>query len=265
MSSPGFSAVIAQLQSDETIHRIEFPANWSQGRAAFGGMVAALTARAAALQEGANGRPLRSLQIAFAAPLTEGEAAVRVQPLRAGKSVAQYGVQIEQNGDIAVQAQAVFGADRPTLSAAGDYRLQASARDSVPALPDAPGMPAFLRHFQVHWTGGGAPMSGRADRRLGIWARHLEEDVRFPAEQLVAIADVAPPLMLSHYTKLVKASSLTWSLQILRPQAMLEQPWFYLDYQLQSADNGYCQQTGQIFDANGQVCALTQQCMAYFE
>ena len=86
-----------------------------------------------------------------------------------------------------------------------------------------------------------------------------------PTEKLVTIADIPPPLILSHYEKPpVPSSSLTWSLEFVIPPRDVIGDWFYLEYYLEAAAAGYMQQAGKIWDESGQLCALSRQCMVYF-
>ena len=126
-------------------------------------------------------------------------------------------------------------------------------------------LPPFLQHFDGHWTGGGVPMSNSGDRRLGMWVRHKSDMSAYPAEALVGLADIPPPVMLAHYDRLVMASSLSWSLEFLMEPKDVKADWFYLDYTLEAAKDGYSQQSGMLFTENGELVALSRQCMVYFE
>lgn len=109
------------------------------------------------------------------------------------------------------------------------------------------------------------PFSGNTDRHLNIWARHRQDPVSFPVEKLVAIADVPPPVVLSWFeTPPVPASSLTWALEFVKPPAEIHSEWFYLDYEMEAAADGYSQQSGRIYSEDGELCALSRQCMVYF-
>ena len=122
-----------------------------------------------------------------------------------------------------------------------------------------------LQYFEGSWAGGGIPFSGKPDRKLHLWAKHRCDMNEFPAEKIVAIADIPPPVVLSHFSEPpVPASSLTWSLEFLVPPAEIESDWFYLEFTLEAAAEGYTQQSGRIFTEDGVLCALSRQCMVYF-
>ncbi|HAU08532.1 MAG TPA: thioesterase family protein, partial [Gammaproteobacteria bacterium] len=75
-----------------------------------------------------------------------------------------------------------------------------------------------------------------------------------------------PPFLLCHYDKpFVPASSVSWGLEFIVDPADVKGEWFYLDFDLDAAADGYTQQSGRIYEESGRLCALSRQCMAYFE
>lgn len=243
----------------------ELSAGWSQGRAAFGGLVAALLARGMAATQ-SSPKSLRSLMVSFVAPAPAGPVKVVSELLREGKNVTQATARLYNGDAVCAQAMAAFGSDRETKAAMAQVPFNPEPRDSVPAMDRATRLvPAFLDHFDVRWTGGGIPMSNQQSRRLGKWVRHREDMSAYPVEALVAVADIPPPVMMSHYDRPVMASSLSWSLEFVVPAERVKPGWFYLDFDLEAAAGGYSQQSGRIFTEDGTLVALSRQCMVYFE
>ena len=238
---------------------------WMQGRAAFGGLVAALLARGMT-QALSDKKTMRSLMVSFVAPAPAGALDVKASVLREGRNVTQTTAQLLAGEVVCAQAMAAFGSDRETKSVAPESSFSPEPRDSVPAIESGVRLlPPFLQHFDVHWTGGGVPVSNQAARRLGKWVRHKADMSAYPTEALVAIADIPPPVMMSHYDRPVMASSLSWSLEFVMPPEAVAPGWFYLDYRLEAAANGYSQQSGKVFTETGDLVALSRQCMVYFE
>ena len=96
--------------------------------------------------------------------------------------------------------------------------------------------------------------------------KHKNSLEQFPAEKLVALADIPPPVILSHFQKpLIPSSSLTWNLEFVMTPDSIPGDWFYLEFVVDAASNGYTQQSGKIYTEQGQLCALTRQCMVYFD
>lgn len=152
---------------------VSIPAEWAQGRATFGGLVAALQYEALRAQVPAD-RPLRSLAVTFVGPVApDVSARYQVEVLREGKAVSQLLGRVVQDGEVMTLAQASFGASRPS-------------EIDVPALP-APTFkhwdecqelpyiksvtPEFMRHLAMRWSVGGLPFTGNKSREMGGWVR----------------------------------------------------------------------------------------------
>jgi len=264
MSVTPMPELLQQLVDDEQ-SSITISPGWAQGRAAFGGLAAAIGLVAMEELVG-SGAPLRSLMTNFVAPMPEDTVTATARIMRRGRAVTQAAVDVMAGDQITVHASAAFGAARETAGVKPDVTLKAAPRDSVLPLDAVRlNLPSFLKRFDIHWTGGGVPLSGTKERTTGMWVRHKENMDAFPTAKIVAIADIPPPVMMCHYTHPLRASSLSWSLEFVRPAEEAEGDWFYLDYELEAAANGYSQQNGRIFDENGNLCALSRQCMVYFE
>jgi len=264
MSIVSLPAMLEKLRSNRDA-RIEISPGWTQGRAVYGG-VATSVAVGGMERLLPDPKTLRSLMVSFVAPMIEGEATLDARILRQGRSVTQATVDVRCGDNIVVHATAAYGAARPAKAVAPDVSFTPEPRDSVPALDtDLTGLPDFLQRFDIHWTGGGIPMSGTDDRRLGMWVRHRDDMSAFPEAKIIALADIPPPVMMSHYSAPVMASSLSWSLEFVCPAEQVSSDWFYLDYTLEAAADGYSQQNGRIFSEDGTLVALSRQCMVYFE
>lgn len=265
MSSLSLPEILNLLQDSADLSS-RTSADWTQGRAAFGGLVGALATLGMARALPAR-TPLRSLMASFVAPLPPGP--VRVQPavLRQGRSVTHVSASVIAEDTICLSALGVFGEARPGRAVQPDPGFAPEPRHPWADIHGAPrALPAFLSHFEGFWTGGGVPFSGRCDLRLGMWVRHRDDMSAFPVERLVSIADIPPPVLLSHYnTPPVPASSVTWSLEFVRDPAHIDTEWFYLDYRIDHAQDGYTQQSGKVFTEDGLLCALSRQCMVYFD
>jgi acyl-CoA thioesterase len=238
---------------------------WSQGRAAFGGLAAAFgSCGIAKLME--TPQPLRSMMVSFVAPLPAGDISVAPVIVRQGKNVTQASADVISEGDICLQMMAVFGNPREALRVPSDEVIQPPPKsEGISFAEHQEGTPPFLQYFDGFWLGGGMPFSGKPDRKLNMWVRHRSDLTDFPAEKIITIADIPPPVILSHFDRPpVPVSSLTWSLEFIKPPESIKSDWFYLDFQVDAAAEGYTQQSGRVFDEQGVLCALSRQCMVYF-
>ncbi|MFC3053753.1 thioesterase family protein [Kordiimonas pumila] len=239
--------------------------SWLQGRAAFGGLATSV-ALTALQKEDLEGKSLRSLMTNFVAPLPAGATQVNTAVLRSGRSVTQSVADVVANGQITTHVSATFGAPRPSLAVAPVAAFNPDARESVAPLDSHDRRrPPFMSHFDIHWTGGGIPMANTKSTSLSMWVRHKDDISRHPEAKLVALADIPPAIIFSHYDRMIMISSLSWSLDFVRPAEDVSSDWFYLEFEMHAAADGYSQQSGKIFDAQGNLCLLTRQSMVYFE
>ncbi len=244
---------------------VTIPESWMQGRAAYGGLGAAIAATAMRKVLPVE-KSLRSIMVSFVGPIPAGEVTVRGELMREGKNVSQATARVLDGDKICLQATAAFGSSRETKSAGPATAFRPEDRDSVPRLNVSRfPVPGFIANFDIHWTGGGIPTSGMCDRRLGKWVRHAADMEAYPVEKIIGLADIPPPIMMSHYKNRLLASSLSWSLEFLIPPEEVRSDWFYLDFTLEAAAGGYSQQSGLIFTEDGQLVAMSRQCMTYFE
>lgn len=258
------SVIFGELEQSETCVT-RFGEQWSQGKSAFGGLSAGF-ATTAMRKQLTQQQTLRSLMVSFIAPVAPGQVSVDARILRQGKNVTQCSAEVQSDGQIVLQAMAAFGNPRTAFN---------PPRAEPRALPDrnqglafserAKRLPHFLQYFDGYWMDGGMPFSGQYKPFLRMWVRHRQDVSRYPVEKLVAIADIPPPVLLSHFEKPpVPASSLSWSLEFVEAPESVSGDWFFLDFEVDAAADGYTQQTGRIYDESGRLIALTRQCMVYF-
>ncbi|MFM1895965.1 MAG: hypothetical protein RLZZ385_1039 [Pseudomonadota bacterium] len=265
MQEPDLRDILSQLRLSDQ-HRTRFTPAWTQGRAAFGGLAAALASQGMA-KILPQPQTIRSLMVSFIAPLPPDEVTVVPQIVRQGRNVTQTGAAVLAGDTVCLQAMGVFGNSRPGLQVKPDPGFAPESRHPAASIHGSRrGLPPFLDYFEGFWTGGGVPFSGRGDHRLGIWVRHRSDMSEFPVEKILSVADIPPPIILSHFNAPpVAASSLTWSLEFVAPPESIDSEWFYLDYQVDHAADGYTQQSGKVFTEDGRLCALSRQCMVYFD
>lgn len=264
MQATDIVSILQKLQQSAG-NRTEFGEDWSQGRSAFGGIASAFAVTAMRKQLRSQ-QPMRSLMVSFIAPIPPGEITVAATLQRQGKNVTQMSADVMTAGQIGLQAMGVFGNPRPALKVPPEDNIIPIPRDrGIPFDTRAERLPRFLNYFEGAWVSEGIPYSGSKQRRLSMWVRHKTDMSAFPTEKLVAICDMPPPVILSYFdTPPVPASSLTWALEFVVAPETVDSDWFYLDYYVEAAADGYTQQSGRIYDETGRLCALSRQCMVYF-
>ncbi len=265
---------------------VEVGEDWAQGRSLFGGLQAALAVRAMRDLRSIQA-PLRSLQVAFLAPVPPGLVALRARVLRTGKNVQQIEARIVAGEDTLCLAIGIYGAARDSRIAVLPVQppVPAGARIAMPHLPgvtpdDAPSTlpaplrlpfvpgltPNFTQHFGVRWLHGSLPLSGSRETRQVLELDLLDEDGD-PLDELrvLALADFIPPIALNWLTTPANGSSLNWMVQFLRDRYDdLPLAGWRVHADLVAARDGYLDQSLSLWAPDGTPAALGRQAMTVF-
>lgn len=245
------------------------PALWGQGRATFGGLVAAMLYEAMRLKVPAE-RPVRSLSVTFTAPMAMGEpAAFEVEVLREGKSVSQLLGRVVQDGAVVALAQGSFGAARESA-----VQVEVEPAPHMPPveactelLYQAGVTPEFTRFLAMRWGEGGMPFSGNQARHMGGWVRlrSAVSDDRVSEAHLLALVDAWPPAVLAHLNKPAPGSSLTWTIEFVHPlPALTTRDWCLYRAEIEHARDGYGHIAARLWTADGRLLALSRQTTTVF-
>ena len=108
-----FSETLASMQPRDGGWQAVIGADWSQGRATFGGMVAAL-GNEAMRRLVPEDRELRGLETTFVGPALAGEVSLDAEILRVGKAVTIARSRLWSDGKIAATLTGIYGAARAT-------------------------------------------------------------------------------------------------------------------------------------------------------
>ena len=112
---------------------------WGQGRATYGGLIAALVLARIRGRLTDPGLPLRSASVSFVAPVAPGSVVIDAQILRGGSSVTQAQGTLRQGGHVAAVVLASFGTTRASSlvvdPSVGHRRPQIPAAESLPSIP----------------------------------------------------------------------------------------------------------------------------------
>ena len=252
----------------------DVPADWLQGRTAYGGLASALAAQAmrdiAASAWAADVR-LRALQTNFVGPVAPGPAHIDVELLRAGKSVRQVLARLTNaDGEVAGLWVAVYGAARPTaverlVPQAEPLRI---APGEAPTRPFERGrMPDLLSHFEIGWAAGGPPFSGARGWETSQYLRLVGDraDAVDPEVLVVLLADLPPSPAISRLERPAAASSVTWALELLPRQApVTAEGWWRIDTRVRSSGEGYANHSSTLWAPDGAPAAIGHQLVAIY-
>ena len=248
-------------------NEVVIPASWTQGRTAFGGLVAGLVLER--LQaEVVRGRPLQAMQVSFVGPVAADTAArVEAEVLREGKSVSQALGRIVQDGETRLASLASFGEGRESaISVEALPAPEARRPEDCQELPFIPGVvPEFVRHIEMRWAFGHFPFSGKGCRDMGGWMRFREAPEVLTDAHLVALIDAWPPAILPYLNRPAPASSLSWALEMVHPRPSLAPgEWLLYRASIDQAGAGYGHIQAGIWTAEGELVAVSRQTVAVF-
>ncbi|MEL0168031.1 MAG: thioesterase family protein [Pseudomonadaceae bacterium] len=261
-----FSALL-QAFDQSSDASVTIPAEWAQGRASYGGLVAALILRGmrGSLSEP---RPVRSLAITFVGPVQPGEPMqVQTEILREGRAVTQVLGRAVQNGQTMCIVQGSFGAGRESsVDVAAEPAPSAPPVDECQRTPYVEGvMPNFLRYFETRWTFGDYPCTNSRKREMGGWMRFEESFDEFDEVHLVGLVDVWPPAVLPHLKQRAPASSLTWTIEFVQPQpAIAADEALLYKATIEHARDGYGHCAAMVWNKAGELVAISRQTVAVF-
>ena len=260
-----FSETLASMQPRDGGWRAVIGEDWSQGRATFGGMVAALGNEAMRRLVPAD-RELRELDTTFVGPAFAGEVSMDAEVLRVGKAVSIARARLWSDGNIAATLTGIYGTARttslsitPTVAAgvrpALDYPERAGADM---------GGPSFVRHFGYRWAEGVQPFAGSSLRSSKIYVRH-KDPAPLTESHVVALVDSIPSVILQLMSTPAPSSSLTWTVQFLRHDySFAPEAWWRIDAEANSAGSGYSCESCMLINPSGAPAAVARQMVAVF-
>lgn len=260
-----FSETMASLRPVDSGWTADVGADWSQGRATFGGLVAALGNEAMRRQVPLE-RPLRALNVTFAGPVVAGPVHIRVHIVRVGKAVTIARADLMSSDALAATMIGIYGLARST-----SVRIAPAAAESArgvdeldDSLPPPVGAPAFLQHFALRWAEGTRPYTATPLNRSKAYIRH-RDTAALSESHVVALIDCIPSPVLQMMSQPAPASSLIWTLEFLRhDHQFAADAWWRIDTEVPSSLDGYASQSSLITNPAGLPAAFSRQLVAVF-
>jgi acyl-CoA thioesterase len=262
-----FSEVLASI-STHTDGQLGLTAqispDWSQGRASFGGIVAALGNETMRRLVPAD-RPLRGLDITFVGPAFAGAVQLHGEILRVGKAVTIAHSRVMSGAQVAATLTGIYGAPRPSrLNLAPHTPSSAGPIEDLPA-SQPPKHPHFAHHFEVRWIEGSPrPFVGAAISHSKAYIRH-RDPTALTESHLVGLLDCIWTPSLQMLQSVTPSSSLNWRLEFLRHDyRFAPQAWWRIDTHTNAAAEGYISHSSVVFDPNGNPAAFSHQLVTVF-
>jgi hypothetical protein len=258
-----FAEVLAGFKPQDGGFRVAIPADWHQGRTAYGGISSAL-ALVAAMRAGGEGLPpLRSAQMSMIAPLY-GEVETSARVLRQGKKATWIASEIRGEKGLGLTASFVFMG--PVDSRLVIHGL-APPSDHI-AVGEAPDFafrehsPVFLKmHFEVRHA---LPRHPEKRPEICWWVRLRERSQLDPMVELLLVADATPPGVAPLMAPSVPVSTMQWQVNLFTPLPQTRDGWWLLRSTGDYAEQGCTSQDETIWNANGDPMLAGIQSIALF-
>jgi acyl-CoA thioesterase len=260
-----FSETLASMQAVDKGWSAVIGEDWSQGRGAFGGIVAAL-GNEAMRRLVPRDRPLRGLETVFVGPAFPGPVRMQAEILRVGKAVTIACARLWSAEQIAATFTGIYGAPRSTqISISPEVNTGVRGVQDLPDSTFPPGMgPAFVQHFGLRFAEGSRPFAGLKSRLSKAYIRHKDLGA-LTESHLVALIDCIPSPLMQMMTKPAPSNSLTWTLQFQRHDyTFAPDAWWRMDTEVDSAGDGYACETSVVLDPAGVPAALSRQLVVVF-
>jgi len=245
---------------------VQITKEWSQGRAGYGGLIAALVYQAMEKRI-LDGRPVRNLQISFIGPVSfEEPLEIETDILREGKSVSQIFGRGVQNGQTQITIVGSFGHSRDSqLLIEHDKKIFPENPEELLVMPYVEGkFPAFTKFFDLRYVTA-FPFAGSSDTSLRGFVKFKSPQDKMGIAQLIGLVDAWPPTPLPMLDKPAPASSLSWTIEFMQPQPALGVD-DYCQYESETthASNGYGNTRAMIRNMNGELLAISSQTVTIF-
>lgn len=258
-----FSEILDSISGGETC-QVTISDDWLQGRATFGGLVAAV-GNEAMRKLVPRDRPLRSLQTTFVGPASAGTWRVRARVLRVGRAVTLAQCEVLDGEQVAAVQVGVYGMDRESAvlvkPAAIDPPRKVDEINEIRYVPER--APPFVQHFGLRYAQGAKPFTGTRSPTK-VFIRHRDPSP-LTESHLVALVDCIPTPALSMFKAPAPGSSLVWMLEFFEHDLdFAPEAWWRIDTDIDAATAGYVNQSGLLHDPNGRPVALTRQLFAVF-
>lgn len=259
---PNLQAVLASLSKGESGFFTDAPDDWMQGRALFGGLVAALCVESARLAA-PDLPPLRSAQITFAGPAF-GRLGFTPDILRRGKSTTVISADCTGDGKLAARAMLTYAVARPS-QIDHDFVDRPSVpppEECEPFFPDNQAPAGFFQNFEMRLAAGERPLAGSGKPEFEVWVRHTQEEGVDPVIAVLALADSLPPAAMVRFPARAPISTLSWTIDFLDP--ITSRGWHLVGSTSEQAADGYSLQAMSLHDSGGRRIAAGRQAVALF-
>jgi acyl-CoA thioesterase len=235
----------------------------------FGGITAAQALNAVLQHPQCLGEPV-AFTVNFAAAVSDGPFVVNARPARTNRSTQHWVVEVLQGDSTVVTATAVTALRRETWGAT-DMPMPDVPRPHDLPPRGAGGRVEWLNRFDMRFIEGGLPVTwdgtAAANSRTRVWVR-LNPSRALDFTSLTALSDIFFPRIWRRRATLtpIGTVSMTVYFHAGSPHLLATADGFLLGQaQAQAFQNGYFDQTAQMWNEAGALLVTTHQVVYYKE
>lgn len=235
----------------------------------FGGITAAQALNAILQHPQRVGEPV-AFTVNFAAALADGPFFISARPARTNRSTQHWIVEMKQGENTVLTATAVTALRRETWGATDVPMPEVPRPHDVPP-PGRSGRVEWLNRFDMRFIDGGFPPAfdgtlGK-DSRTRLWVR-VNPARTLDFTSLTALSDVFFPRIWRRRATMTPIGTVSMTIYFHAGQAQLQATG--TDYllgqaQAQAFQNGYFDQTAQLWNEAGELLVTTHQVVYYKE
>ncbi|MEZ5261992.1 MAG: acyl-CoA thioesterase [Acidimicrobiia bacterium] len=244
---------------------VTFSRDWYVHAGPNGGIVAAVLLRACTAAVGDPNRSPRTLTVHYLGPPAEGPAEVHVRIERAGKGISFVSARLEQGGEAKALALVAYGTPRAEKVAWSARPLPVMAPpEHCPVLHHALEEPPNIHHrWETRLAIGTPNPAGPTEAAVsGGWIR---ASVPTPVDHVLvaALADAwLPPVLARPGIPLLSVPTVELTVHF-RDTTTLPQigagDWFACSFRTDVAQEGFLEEDGLIWAADGRLVAMSRQ------
>jgi acyl-CoA thioesterase len=236
---------------------------WWIERGPNGGYVAAVFLRALSTVVADDARTPRSLTVHYLSPPGEGPVRIEATVERAGRMLTFVTGRMRQGDRLLASAQAAFAPPLPGIEFNDLQPPDVAPPGALPVLDrlaDGPPMPMRDRYEQ-RWAIGAPPFSGATQAVAGGWIRlNPSEGARTVDHVLVAaLTDAWMPPIFTRVDARMGVPTIDLTVHFRAPLPGDEAGWFLVLFRSQMAADGFVEEDGEVWSADGRLLAHSRQ------
>lgn len=233
---------------------------WTQGRAVWGGLLAAGALRSILRFAEGPEREARTLHLHLCAGVQPGPIELLVRAEREGLGLAFYSFRLLQRGKVALLGSATLGRPRDDqLDFDHAERPRLRSWEECPPIPkEHPLLPPFTRYLEYRSGLGPDPLSGAERAAGGGWLRPIAP-TPLDAPLVAAFLDAWPPALYSRLRQPVAMGTLSYLVHFFDPLPAGPAPALALTVGADRCVGGWSDETDALWTADGRLLGRAHQ------